>query len=193
MMEFIAQLFPGAASMANIHPLAVHFPIALLTSFVALESLALFSRSGESLRLAASWLLYLGTLGACVAVAAGLWAAATVPHPEEVHAIMEKHEKFGFAVLSLSIVLSVWRLTNAARFSRLGQVLHWLLAVIMVVTMALGADLGGLMVYRYGVATQTMDATPRDHDHPDGDEQRERETDATDVFRGKLNRLYFRY
>ncbi len=36
MMEFIAQISPGVAAMANVHPLVVHFPIAWLTAFLAL-------------------------------------------------------------------------------------------------------------------------------------------------------------
>jgi uncharacterized membrane protein len=170
MTDLIAQLLSGVAAMVNIHPLAVHFPIALLTCFFFLELAAAFSRKGENLRIGASWMLYLGTLGACVAVATGLWAEATVPHSEEVHSILENHERFGFAVLSISIVLSVWRLINRGRFTRLGQFVHLLLGLVMVVVMAFGADLGGLMVYRYGVATEAaMQGEGHQHRH-DGED-----------------------
>ncbi|HUL12983.1 MAG TPA: DUF2231 domain-containing protein [Methylococcaceae bacterium] len=155
MMDFIPQFFPGLGAIANIHPLMVHFPIALLCTFFVLELLAIFSRKNENLEIASVWLLYLGTLGAFAAVAAGLWAEATVPHADELHAVIEKHEKFGFAVLSIAIVLSVWRLTNSGYFSRPGRIVFRLLAFVMVLTMVLGADLGGLLVYRYGVATWT--------------------------------------
>jgi uncharacterized membrane protein len=153
MTDFIAQFFPGLAAMANVHPLLVHFPIALLSSFFVLELLAVFSRKNENLRIASAWLLYLGTLGAFAAVAAGLWAEATVAHSEELHAVIERHEKFGFAVLSIAILLSVWRLSNNGHFSRPGRIVYLLVTSGLVLVMVLGADLGGLLVYRYGVAT----------------------------------------
>lgn len=175
MTDLIAQLLSGLAAMVNVHPLAVHFPIALLTCFFVLDLAAAFARKGDNLRIAASWLLYLGTLGACAAVATGLWAEATVPHSEEVHRIIENHEKIGFAVLSISIVLSVWRLANRGSFSPVGRFVHLILALVMVAVMALGADLGGLMVYRYGVATAAAMQAAGHHHHHAGEDEPEHE------------------
>jgi uncharacterized membrane protein len=165
MTDFISQLLPGVGEMANIHPLLVHFPIAFLNGFVVMELLA-FLLKKEKLRIAASWMLYLGTLGALAAVAAGLWAAETLPHLEDVHPIMVRHRNFGLTVLSFAIVLSVWRIIARSQFSKIGQFLQLLFGLIMVVTMAFGADLGGLMVYKYGVGTKA--ACPPQEPHPSG-------------------------
>mgnify|MGYP001433306173 CR=1 FL=1 len=54
------------ADIANIHPIIVHFPIALLSGFLIAEILGLLSGS-KDLRTAAKWMLYFGTLGALVA------------------------------------------------------------------------------------------------------------------------------
>lgn len=189
MPDFIAQLLPGVAAMANIHPLVAHFPIALLTSFLALELFAMFSRNAGKLRIAASWMLYLGTLGACAAVAAGLWAEATVVHDEAVHAIIEKHETMGFTVLSLAILLSVWRLIGEGHFSGIGRIAHLLLAFVMVVAMAKGADLGGLMVYQYGVGTQAAEENEGHHHGGEG----LHEHGAAAGHREEANRLHFHF
>ncbi|MFQ5587167.1 MAG: DUF2231 domain-containing protein [Thermodesulfobacteriota bacterium] len=161
--ELLAKIFPGIAGMTNIHPMVVHFPIALLNAFLIMELLG-FLLKRENLRTAATWMLYLGTLGAVGAVSAGLWAATTVSHTHEVHDIMVRHRNIALIVLTLGIVLSVWRLHARGRFSLRGQLLHLLLAFVMVTIMAFGADLGGLMVYKYGVAVKAAPVS-YGHDH----------------------------
>src|SRR3972149_7206570 len=146
-MDIFFRIFQGIYEMPNIHPLIVHFPIALLTSFLFMELLN-FITGKESFRAAATWMLYLGTIGALAAVLAGLWAASTVEHPEEVHEILLKHRNLGITVLALSVLLSVWRIYVRGSFSRKGQVLHLVVAFITVTGMALCAGNGGLMGYK---------------------------------------------
>jgi len=152
-MDIFFRIFQGIHEMPNIHPLIVHFPIALLTAFLLMELLNFFTGK-ESFRAAATWMLYLGAVGALGAVLAGLWAASTVSHYEEVHAVMLKHRNIGITVLALSLFLSAWRIYSGGRFSGKGQAFHLAIAFIMVTIMALGADKGGLMVYKYGVGVK---------------------------------------
>ncbi len=151
--------------MANIHPLFVHFPIALLNSFLLLEFLYFVSGKIE-LRHAATWTLYLGALGAVVAVLAGLHAEGTLPHSADLHDILERHEQLGIVVASLAVVMALWRFFYSKRIAsnrRLG-LLHLLIGAIMVVIMTFGADLGGLMVYKYGAAVEAA-GVDAGHDH----------------------------
>jgi uncharacterized membrane protein len=163
MQDLIPQIFPGLGAMANLHPLLVHFPLALFTAFVVTEVLGLLLRK-QDIRTAASGMLYLGTLGAFAAVIAGFGAANTVPHGEEVHEIMERHERLGLSVMLLAGALSAWRIIAHGRFSRPAQILHLLSAFVLLAVMAVGADLGGLMVYKYGVAVQAVQP-PAQHHH----------------------------
>jgi uncharacterized membrane protein len=156
-------LLPGAAEMANVHPLLVHFPIALLTVFLVVEVFAMILKK-ESLENVASWLLYLGTLGALASVAAGWFAAQSIPHDSTVHDVMETHEMLGFSVLAVAVILSLWRLFAGAPVSAMGRALHLLLAFVMVGLLVVGADLGGMMVYKYGVAVKAV-PQPHAHDH----------------------------
>lgn len=156
--DIFATVMPGIASMANVHPLVVHFPIAFFTAFVLIDlSGSLLDR--QNWRQAAGWFLYLGALMAAVTVAAGLAAAASVPHGDNVHAIMEQHEQLGVSVLVLSWVLAAWRLLARGAIKGGANVLYLILAVILEVLVVFTADLGGLMVYRYGVAVETGDAS----------------------------------
>lgn len=144
-------LMPGIAHMHNIHPLLVHFPIAFLSTFFVLDMLGTLAKK-PSWRNVASWLLYFGTVAAVFTVTAGFIAASTVAHGVEVHTIMERHEHFGVSVLSLAILLSAWRLKSGGIIQGGANSFFLILAALLCVLMALGADLGGLMVYHYGVA-----------------------------------------
>jgi uncharacterized membrane protein len=158
------ELFPGVQALAtNVHPLIVHYPIALLTAFFLLEVVGIALRR-EGLRQSASWMLYLGTLGAIIAVAAGLIAEGTVAHGEAVHEIMEWHGRLGIGVATLSLVLAVWRIVARTILSPMAKTLYLYLAAIMVICMFIGADLGGLMVYQYGVGVKSLQQ-PDDHHH----------------------------
>jgi len=127
----------------------------LLSMFFLLELLgSLFRR--EKLRQAASAMLYSGTLGAAAAAAAGLYAASFVPHGQEVHEIMEWHERLGITVTGLAIILSLWRMLAHEAIAGMAKAFHLVMATIMVVCMVFGADLGGLMVYGHGVAVRKL-------------------------------------
>ncbi|MDO9103915.1 MAG: DUF2231 domain-containing protein [Methylovulum sp.] len=168
-------IMPGLASMDNVHPLLVHFPIAFLLGFFALDLIGTLAKK-QAWRAVASCLLYFGTVAAVVTVTAGFIAASTVAHGENVHEIMERHEHIGIAVLVLTSLLSLWRRKSGSLIQGGANVLFLILAGLLCVLLSLGADLGGLMVYKYGVAVEAV-AVPEhahehsshehsDHDHP---------------------------
>lgn len=159
MTELVSKILPGIGEMANIHPMLVHFPIAFLNAFVLMELLVYLLKK-EELRIVATWMLYLGTLGAAGAVAAGFVAAGSVPHDSEIHAIMIRHRNFGATVLCLSIILSIFRFVGINK----AKTIQLFIGIITVVIMTFGADLGGLMVYKYGVAVKAV-PQPKGHDH----------------------------
>jgi len=148
-------LMPGVSAMMNIHPMLVHFPIAFLLAFFAVDAVATVAKK-PSWREVASWFLYLGTVAAAFTVLAGFIAADTVPHGDNVHAIMERHEHFGISVLSLATVLSLWRMKTGAALHGVANGLFLSAAAILCLLLSLGADLGGLMVYKYGVAVAAV-------------------------------------
>ncbi len=150
----------GIASLANIHPLLVHFPIAFLSLFVAIDLIGTATKKSE-LRKFAGGLLYLGTVFAGLTVWAGLHAAETVPHGHNVHDIMERHEQLGISILALSLALTTWRLRRPVE----GWGIYNFLTVILAGVLIAGADLGGLMVYKHGVAVQAVTVSPEDSHH----------------------------
>jgi uncharacterized membrane protein len=151
--EMFAMIMPGIDGMDNIHPLFVHFPIAFFVAFFLVDFFGTISKKTQW-RYVASWLLYLGTVAALFTVIAGLFAADSVEHGEDVHELMERHEHIGIAVLSLSLFLSAWRLKHWGTHSIPGNTVFLVLAGFLCFLLSLGADLGGLMVYQYGVSVK---------------------------------------
>ena len=166
--DIFTQIMPGLASLDNIHPLVVHFPIALLISFFLVDFIGSVFKKPTA-REAASYLLYLGTLSALFAVIAGFIAAQSVQHGGGVPEIMENHKLLGLSVLSLSTFLSAWRLISYKSLKGSANVFYLLLSLVLCFLISFGADLGALMVYKHGVSVDAakvgMEEAFHEHSH----------------------------
>lgn len=178
--EIWANWLPGIAALDNWHPLLVHFPIALLSLFFMLDVLGSFAHKTEWRR-TATWFLYLGTVFAALTVAAGLQAAGSVAHGGNVHEIMESHEHRGIAVLSLAVALSAWRLLGKGALNGVANGLFLFSAGVLAILLSLTADLGGLMVYQYGVAVAPVTALNQEaalqHQHGEDEDSHHHDSD----------------
>jgi uncharacterized membrane protein len=157
-MDMFAGILPGIQELPNIHPMLVHFPIALLCGFLAMELLGAITDK-DSIRNAATWMLYLGTAGAIITVISGYSAAGGVEHGKVVHELMSCHATTGVIIAVLAVILSVWRLTVGGRFSSFWRTVHFAVGIVMVAAIFFGADKGGLMVFKHGVGVQTTQST----------------------------------
>jgi len=162
--EMFSVIMPGFSSMVNVHPLIVHFPIAFIVAFFLVDLIGSIIRK-DNWRKLAGGLLYLGTIAAAAAVFAGFLAAASVEHGDNVHLILERHKNFGISVLSLSVVLSIWRLLSGGVIKGVSNIVFLLFAALLNILIMLGADLGGLMVYKHGVAVEAVEETMIDYFH----------------------------
>ncbi len=141
-------LLPGLGHLQNVHPLVVHFPLALLPAAAALYVLAWVARR-ERWAWIPFWLLVLGAISAGVAVATGLRAEPGVMVARSVRAqLLEPHEELMLTTLALAAGLTCWAAV-ARPLPRKGRVLFLLLLMGLVAIMARGADYGGRMVYDY--------------------------------------------
>jgi uncharacterized membrane protein len=163
--DIFALVMPGITQMNNIHPLLVHFPIALLISFWMVDLIGSILKKPQR-RYFASGLLYLGTLSTLVTVMTGFIAANSVAHDGEVHTLMERHKLLGLSVLTLAIILSGWRILAHEQLKEGANVCYLVLSAGLFSLILLGADIGGLMVYKYGVSVgATTENTTQVHSH----------------------------
>lgn len=167
--------------LPNLHPLFVHFPIALVTLGVLLELGGLVRRRAEWLDRAAVTVWIAAGLGAWASLWAGERAADSLAIPPEIQGHVNTHSDWGHytvylvgAVALSRLAVSFWR--PAPRDGRLwpGVFLVAGLAAFGITTRT--ADLGGGLVYQHGLAVQvtedgdgrearrTTETEPREHD-----------------------------
>lgn len=130
----------------RLHPLVLHFPIALLLLAAAVEAVRCF-RVDPSLGRLTVLLLALGAVGALATAGTG-WVFAHESHPEpELRATLLWHRWLGVTTTILSALAWAaarrWADDTRPGFRRLRRFTVWLTAGVLVVT----AHLGALLVW----------------------------------------------
>src|SRR5690625_620843 len=90
-------IFPEWAP--NIHPIVVHFPIALLVVALLLDLIRIVKREHTGLNLAVQILYGLGTLGLIVSFITGRQATETVEVAGQAFSVLASHENWAFATM----------------------------------------------------------------------------------------------
>jgi uncharacterized membrane protein len=141
-------LFPGAHHLQNIHPLVVHFPLALLPVATLFYLLAWVSRR-DSVAWMALWLLVLGSVSGTVAAGTGLYAdEGVMVDPSVREQLLDLHKLWMLSTLGSSAALTIWALAGRP-FPTRGRGVFVLLLLAVLAIMAHGADYGGRLVYDY--------------------------------------------
>jgi uncharacterized membrane protein len=143
------------------HPIAVHFPLALvLTGALALSASCIgrLTRHSAVLATVGTWNVCLGAVGALFALGTGLAALVTIHVDPEARAAVALHVKWAIFTSMALLLLAIWRgAGNAqdARPSRRFLAVLWLVSVALIVT----GYRGGQNVYRYGVGVEAGAST----------------------------------
>lgn len=133
-----------------LHPMVVHFPIALLVTALGLElSSHLFKR--ESLHRSALQIFILAALVTPLVVRTGLWEAERL---HLSHPVLELHQNFALwtmwtALMSCPIL---WYLKKAE--AKFFHIFFFLVLISLVSFVSLTAHQGGRMVYEYAVGVE---------------------------------------
>jgi uncharacterized membrane protein len=149
-------ILPGLDAATNVHPVFVHFPIALWSASCAFALAAALRGRDDLLRLA-RWLLYLGTASAFAAVATGWLAMGNMPG----HGPMWVHKMWMLAATGLAVATSIAAYLLARKEPRPGT--RWIVAAGLLATSivtTIGADRGALLVYRYHIGTTRTPESP---------------------------------
>ncbi len=164
---------PGISQALNVHPLFVHFPIALWSFSLLLWVLGQFLGRNELLN-AGRWTLYAGTLGALVTLGTGYLAADGIGHDSVGHDLVHVHRDFMLWSVGLGLLTTVVAFFLRNRGTSKGQ---WAVTLGLFLTVGLttlGADRGALLVYRYGIGTRAaMKSHGEEGDHGEETEEAE--------------------
>ncbi|OGH55604.1 MAG: hypothetical protein A3G34_00850 [Candidatus Lindowbacteria bacterium RIFCSPLOWO2_12_FULL_62_27] len=155
--------FSGLGEVYNLHPVFVHFPIALLPVSFLFYAIG-WLRASQSAFFAGRACLGLATAGLALSVITGLRAEGGIPHNDVIHRIMHTHEIVGFTVLGLSIVLLTWCSLRREHRPPAAPAFVAVLGVTALLALQ-NADLGGRMVFVEGAGVKAA-AIPVTADSP---------------------------
>ena len=141
--------------MHPIHPIVVHFPIALLCASVAFDLLARSWPTG-GLRETSLYTLLAGVMSAALAVATGGMEEDLAERAGAPEAVLELHESLGTVTLVVFVVLLGLRLAMQWDWLKEIRSLTLGLGVIGLVILALTGYWGGELVYTYGVGVKAV-------------------------------------
>ncbi|MBI3609544.1 MAG: DUF2231 domain-containing protein [Nitrospirae bacterium] len=132
-----------------IHPVVVHFPIALLFTAVFFEILGFLLRR-EQYRQFGFWLLILGFLSGLVAAGFGLWGEAAAVKMGVPEKAIERHESFAVSTLITFGLLLIYRRWARDRWSSHRKTIYISAAVAGLLLLGTTGYFGGELVYEYG-------------------------------------------
>lgn len=163
-------LFEGLQAVANIHPLFVHFPIALLLLSVALFFAGKFVCKKEFI-VSAKWNLVFGAFSGLVTIVTGFIAANTLPHNEEIHQAMISHRNIMILAVFLSLNLCGYIFYRKDLLVAVKNTYFLVGLVLMAALIMIGADYGGKMVFKYGAGTELLLKLNPETEHSHNSEQ----------------------
>lgn len=154
----------------NLHPIFVHFTVALLSLSVGLYVVTPFVKSPlkEQWQTVARWALWFGAGITIITGFAGLYAYNTVAHDTPSHLAMTDHRNWAIVAIVLFLALAAWSVIWERRGKNLGTVF----VICMVIAggvLASTAWRGGELVYRYGLGVMSLPKAEGDgHNHAHG-------------------------
>jgi len=135
--------------LSHLHPMIVHFPIALIVIGFLAELASLFFRKDTCLPKISLYLLITGTLAAVVTVLTGVFF--TKEMSGEAGVVRSTHELLAFVTLGLLVVTSVIRLIPflGGKQSKSMNWLAFFFYLLGVISVSATGFLGGTLVYNY--------------------------------------------
>ena len=147
----------------NLHPLVLHFPIALLFAAASFDLVGLLTRDRGSWRRTADWLYAVGALSAVATWYTGTLAADSVFLPTEANAVLTEHADLGKFTMWFFAAYGLARtgLAFTTLAARTGvRAILFLLGVGGLFLMTITATHGAELVYRHGVGVEAVESRP---------------------------------
>ena len=134
----------------HLHPIIVHFPIALFITAFGLEILSLLFKRENLHQIA--WCNYLlGILAMIAAVLAAWRDGETLKHP-----VFYIHRNFAYATLIFALVSGAVLLQIKKRAKKFFRIAFFIALLLTATLVAITGYYGGRLVYEYGVGVEGM-------------------------------------
>jgi len=150
----------GFESVMNVHPLWVHFPIAITILALIFEGLGRLGRQQSATGVATA-LIYSAAISAVVTLITGFMAADSLGHDSPGHDLVHQHREIMIVYTVVIVALALANLFISRRaseyFAKIWmKTLRPLILVAAVAVLSLGADRGGELVFRYGLGVRQV-------------------------------------
>jgi uncharacterized membrane protein len=141
--------------MPHIHPVVVHFPIALLTAALLLDAVGIFLKNPVAVK-AGWWIFLAGTLTLGLAVGTGLLGKSDVIIPPDAADPFNVHEQIAFVAAGIFSVLLLWRIGSRTAIPAANRWVFLGIYLVGVIVCWVGGLYGGELVYRHAVGVQGL-------------------------------------
>jgi uncharacterized membrane protein len=182
MIELVAmQTLPPIPAWNELHPLVIHFPIALLlvAPLFIVAGIIANPQKGRPFLVVALSLMVLGTIGTVLAVGTGVAAAEVTHRTAAMSAVLERHQElaettrdiFGLLTVIFATILFLSRLlereptTAVARILALAFLLFYSAGTVVLVNTAHN---GGRLVHEFGIHALLAPANEASNDAEPG-------------------------
>lgn len=137
----------------NLHPLVVHFPIALLVAAVLTQFTVLFLPKNANLK----WLTFLLLIGGCIGALIAIQTSVHVSGEADDKAIeiFETHRLFGLLTFWFSLAATILRFVSIKWFrKRRIEIILTILILSIGIFVTIAGHHGAQLVYIYNVGPQ---------------------------------------
>jgi uncharacterized membrane protein len=152
-------VFPRQKTMRDgklLHPLVVHFGIALVLVSAVLDLAGRIARR-PVLHSVAAANLFIGAGAMVAAVASGMYAEVQLVMGHDVHQVLDAHKLFAFSAAAGVAILTLWRLATRGQFPSRGGAAYLVIAVASATLTGLAGHRGAELVFVHGTAVQALD------------------------------------
>ena len=147
--------------LSQLHPVTVHFPIAILAVYILLEIFGLFKRNSV-IEYGSLFLLVLGLIGGIASVITGnlefqeLQANPSITQYHIYH--IERHSDMATLAMWYFIGILVIKLFILIK-KKSGSFIHYGFIILVILggyILYKTGELGGLLIYNYGIGTENI-------------------------------------
>jgi uncharacterized membrane protein len=150
--------FSGLREICNVHPVFVHFPIALFPVTLLFYALGIFARKPDFL-VAARVSLYLAAFSGILTAFTGLKARSTIKFNPELGQMVKTHQSVGLTIFAFATALVIWSFFQEENKPK-GDIVFLIVLAFENYLVFQNADIGSRMVYTQGAGVEIKKLSP---------------------------------